>query len=240
MFSLLESLLVLSGQDLLAVTRLADAASGGHLEEYFKSSDTRFAAAVSEDTREFVLDAAKKVSYNGTALSVVFEILRSLHAEVEKVTKLSQKWERATQSDTPPDTRDLVVGATTIAPAFESSTGPIRKMLIEALRGSFTPEIFVPGYSQELLESMIFAKLVPSDIGALSELPPDGRKIDIYTMKEGQTDFDLEPYERLAKGGFVELRQAGVSSGANYFITDRTQATAPNLLIRRTIRARES
>ena len=208
--------------DILAIASLADEVAGGHVKKFFESTQQKLDAATAEDTRDALLEMMKQVGYNATAFQVALEVLQLLQDDVEAVKKIAAKWEVSKESQ--PDLRDVVVGATTIAPTFAASTGPVRKMYIEALRGSYTPEIFAWSFGQELLESMIGAKLLPGDIGVLSELTTkSSTRIDVFV--DSTSDFD--PYERLAKGGFVDLRQKGMSAGSPLFITARVQATTP-------------
>ncbi|MBZ5709629.1 hypothetical protein [Nannocystis pusilla] len=229
---LVQKLLRATRGDMQAIAELADQASGGHIAEFFKSSEEKLKSVTDADTRDAVLEMAKQVAYNATQLRVVVEILAELNGSQQAMTRIDEKW--ASSSDPRPDLRDVVVGATSIAAAYGSTTGPLRRLYIQALRGSYAPEIYTFGFGPELLDALVVARLVPADIEALAGLGNLMRQIDLISHGP-----ELESFERLARGDFVEMMQPSPSVGGPLaFITHRTQATRSELKIRRTDKGR--
>lgn len=214
---------------MMAIAELADQASGGHIAEFFKSSEEKLKVATDADTRDAVLEMAKQVSYNATQLRVVVEILAELIRDEQATRRIDEQWEAS--SEPRPDLRDVVVGATSIAPAYASTTGPLRRLYIQALRGSYVPDIYTFGFGPELLDALVAARLVPADILVLAGLEKDKAR-QISLASHGP---DLESFERLARGDFVEMMQdINSGNGGPAFITHRTQATQNQIKVRRT------
>lgn len=240
---ILTRLIRAANGDMMTIASLADEVAGGHVKKFFETTQAKLDAATAEDTRDALLEMMKQVGYNATAFQVALEVLQLLHDDVEAVKKIAAEWE--TRKEPQPDFRDVVVGATIVAPAFASSTGPIRKMYIEALRGSYTPAIFVYGFGEELLNSLIIAKVLPVDIEGLGRLESSSEKLDLSVMTEPpklppvDTSMEqrLECFERLAHGGFVTMVQQ-TQTGVQLFITDRTQATSWGINVRITPKGR--
>lgn len=231
---IITKLIRVANGDIIAIASLADEVAGGHVKNFFATTQAKLDKATNEDTRDALLEMMKQVGYNATAFLVSVEVLQHLHEDVEAMRKIAEKWK---DSEAPqPDLRDVVVGATAIAPAFAASTGPLRAMYIIALRGSYTPEIFKWGYSRELLESMIYAKLLPSDIDVLAEVTQSAANyINLKKMTKHTVAVEFDPYERLATGGFIDMRQ---DRGTPLFVTARTQATCEDLEVRATPKGR--
>lgn len=227
--TIVQKLLKATQGDLSAIAELADQANGGHVAEFFKSSEEKLKAGVDADTRDAVLEMAKLVAYNATQLRVAIEIIAELVRDKQISNLIESKW--TGNSEPQPDLRDVIVGAVSIAPAYATTTGPIRQLYIQALRGSYAPEIYTFGFGPELLSALIAARLAPADIEALATLERD-RTRQLSLESHGA---ELESFERLAHGDFVEIMQiANSDTGAPVFITHRTQATQRQIKIRRT------
>lgn len=230
--ALVQKLLRATKGDMVAIAELADQANGGHIAEFLKSSDEKLKAGIEADTRDAVLEMAKQVAYNATQLRVVIEILSELVGDARASQRLDEKWTAAGVDGGPrPDLRDVVVGATKIADAYSSTTAPLRRLYVQALRGSYAPEIYTFGFGPELLDALVAARLVPVDIDVLAGLEKE-RARPISLSSHGP---ELESYERLARGDFIEMMQ-DVSTGhvVAAFITHRTQATQSQVKVRRT------
>lgn len=225
----LQQLIGVSKGNPVAVVQTADAASGGHLTEFFKTSSERLEEAITTEVRDGFLEMAKIVEYNGTALKLVVEILDRLVSDQERAETLKDAWR---DRDDPPDLRDMFVGASAVAPAYATSTAPLRRLYITALRGSYAPEIFTFGFGPGLLKAMINSEVIPEDLDVLDTLATYGDKdLRLDTPSDA-----LESYERLAAGGFVELMQN--VHGAPHFILKRTEALMLAVKVRITPKGR--
>lgn len=213
----------------MAIAELADQANGGHIAESFRSSEDKLKAALDADTRDALLELMKQSAYNATAIRVVLEVLAEMIGDKGANSRIDAKWQASTEPR--PDLRDVVVGATSIASAYASTTGPLRRLYIQALRGSYDPEIYTFGLGPELLDALVASRLVPADIAVLAGLEKDKAR-QISLASHGP---ELESYERLARGDFVEMMQDITPSNSGpAFITHRTQATQNQIKIRRT------
>lgn len=218
--ALVQKLLRATHGDMMAIAELADQANDGHLAAFFRSSDDKLKAATDADTRDAVLEMAKQVAYNGTMLRVVVEILAEMIGDEQATKRIDEKW--AASEDPRPDLRDVVVGATGLARAYGSTTGPLRRLYVQALRGSYAPEIYTFGFGPELLDALVSARLVPADIAVLEGLV----KSKMRQLSLSSHGPELESFERLARGDFVEMIQVLDAHGSGpAFITHRTQAT---------------
>lgn len=214
---------------MMAIAELADQASGGHIAEFFKSSEEKLKAATDADTRDAVLEMAKQVAYNATQLRVVIEILAEMIGNEQANKRIDETWQATNEPR--PDLRDVVVGATSIAPAYASTTGPLRRLYIQALRGSYVPEIYTFGFGPELLDALVAARLGPEDIRVLASLEKDKAR-PVSLVSHGP---ELESFERLARGDFIEMMQEIDSENhGRVFITHRTEATQKQVKVRRT------
>lgn len=232
---LLEKLISVSEGNLLAIASLADDVAGGHIKKALESTQSKFDAALAEDTRDALLETMKLVQYNATTFRIVQEIIGLLHDDVSALQSLTAKW-AAQPGQTPPDLRDVVVGAATIAPTYASSTGPLRRMYIEALRGSFAPEIFTFAFGPELLDALIVSGTLPGDIDTLITLSTTNNEfIDLNELRHGKLDANrselLEVCERLAKGGFVDLLPQQHDGAGPVVVRHRTEALHSKLRI---------
>jgi len=239
---LLEKLISVSQGDLIGVASLADDVAGGHIKKYFEDTQANFDAALAEDTRDALLEMWKQVQYNATGFRIVREIVELLHGDLQAVQRLTAKWD-AQPSETPPELRDLVVGAATIAPAFASSTAPLRRMYIEALRGSFAPELFTFSFGPELLNALVESGVLPGDLVVLSTLTQTTNTfIDLNEHRHGKLSPEhaelLESYERLAKGGFVDMLPQSHDGKGPIVIKHRTEATYSKVRVLATPRGR--
>lgn len=215
--------------DILTIAELADQASGGHVADAFKTSEEKLKSALDADTRDAVLELMKLSAYNFSAIRVVFEILDELLRDEQAMRRIDEKWSASTEPR--PNLRDVVVGATSIAPAYASTTGPLRRLYIQALRGSYVPEIYTFGFGPELLDALVAARLVPADIAVLAGLEKEKTR-QISLASHGP---ELESFERLARGDFVEMLQESPTVGGEIaFITHRTQARRTDIKVRRT------
>lgn len=227
--TLVQKLIRATKGDMMAIAELADQASGGHVAEFFKSSEEKLKEGLETDTRDAVLEMMKQSAYNSTIIRVVVEILAEMIGDEQATQRIGDKW--ATSAEPRPDLRDIVVGATSIAPAYASTTGPLRRLYIQALRGSFSPEIYTFGFGPELLDALVATRLLPADIAVLAGLEREKSR-QISLASHGP---ELESFERLAQGDFVEMMQDIQSgSGGPVFITHRTQATQNQIKVRRT------
>ena len=118
-----------------------------------------------------------------------------------------------------------------MATAYASTTGPLRRLYIQALRGSYLPDIYTVGFGPELLDALVASRLVTDDIEVLEGLEKDKTR-QISLASHGP---ELESFERLARGDFVEMMQDFVAGHPGpAFITHRTQATLSQIKVRRT------
>lgn len=234
---LLKTLLGAAGGDLVAIGEIADQASGGHLAEFLQTSQEKLDSGLAEDTRDAVLEMAKLVAYNGTQLRIVIELVAALVEKTDACAEIDRRWSTPTIDESErPELRDVVVGATSMAPAYASSTAPLRKLYVEALRGSYAPEIFTFAFGPELLEALVRAAIIPQDIEVLADLKRMGvREFNLSLTTPLQPE--LENCERLASGGFVEMSARGPFPGPLY-IRHRTEALNPELKVRITHRGR--
>lgn len=227
-----KNLLAVLKGDLMGTAKFIDQESGGHLAEFFKSSQERLDAGIAEDINTAVLEMAKRVDHSASQLRIVIEILELLTRDEAAQARIDAQWQAAEAAGekTPrPDLRDVVVGATTIAPAYAASTAPLRRLYVHALRGSYAPQVFTFGLGPELLEALIAARILPADITFLEELEKS-KAVNIMMTSHGP---ELDSYERLARGDFVELMQEN-RQGGPAFITHRTQATQDRIKVRQT------
>jgi len=235
--AIVKTLLAATSGDMEAIGELADQASGGHLAEFFRTSQEKLDSGIAEDTRDAVLEMAKQVAYNGTQLRIVIELVAALVDKADACAEIDRRWstDTADQSERP-ELRDVVVGATSIAPAYASSTAPLRKLYVEALRGSYAPEIFTFAFGPELLEALVRSAIIPQDIEVLADLQRSGvREFDLNLTTPLKPE--LENCERLASGGFVEMSARGPFPGP-LCIRHRTEALNPDLKVRITHRGR--
>ena len=122
----------------MAISEIADQASGGHLSELLQTSQEKLDSGLAEDTRDAVLEMAKLVAYNGTQLRIVIELVAALVEKTDACAEIDRRWSAHTVDESErPELRDVVVGATSIAPAYASSTAPLRKLYVEVLRNGF-------------------------------------------------------------------------------------------------------
>lgn len=225
-------LAVLKG-DPLAMAEFIDQETGGHLAEFFKTSQERLDRGISADINDAVAEMWRKVEHSATQLRIVVEIIDLLVGDQSAMDSVDAKWaaaEAAGERSPRPDLRDIVVGATGIAPAYASTTGPLRRLYIEALRGSYAPPIYTFGLGPELLDALVAARLVPVDITYLEGI----EKNKTVTLSLASHGVELESYERLASGDFVEMMQDLQGGTGVTFITHRTQATQNLIKVRQT------
>lgn len=218
--------------DITAMGQLADEASGGHVANFFKTRDEVLKEYLDADTRDGFLLLAKQVDFLSTSIVVVLEILNRMVADKEAVEALEKLWEG--RKEPRPELRDLVVGATRIEDAYAASTAPLQRLYVDALRGSYAPEIFDFGFGPELMDALIRAGVLPIDVERLEDLKQRG---DIQ-LQLTSADDKLESYERLAAGDFVEMMAHTGTPGQPLFIRHRTQALHPNIKVRITPRGR--
>jgi hypothetical protein len=217
--------------DITAMAQLADEASGGHVAGFFKTQDEVLKAHVDAETRDSFLLLAKQVDFLSTSIVVVLEILERVVADQEAIAAMDERWE--SRASPRPELRDVVVGATRIERAYAGSTRPLQLLYVDALRGSFAPEIFEFGFGPELMDALIQARVLPIDVERLEDLKAKGE----IKLQLTSTDEKLESYERLASGDFVEMMHAG-GPGQPLFIRHRTQAVHPAITVRITPRGR--
>lgn len=207
----------------MAIVEAADAASGGHIKD-FKTSLEKLDAAIGEDTRDAALEAMHLAGYNGTRIRVIVEVLREL---VEGMEKLETRW--AQRSEPKPEVRDAVNAVAVIADDYVSVPPPRRQILMTALRGSFDPELFLWGLQDELLRRLVEARLGPEDIEVLKQMKPHVRPSMATTRPhkwEEPPPHPIESMERLARSGFIEIRQpANDTTTIPRFIKSRHEAT---------------
>lgn len=217
--------------DPTAMAQLADAASGRHMERFFKTQDEVLKGEIDAMTRDGFLEIAKQVDFLSTSFIVVLEILDRLVADKERAVALEKAWDQ--HGGEPPPLRDLISGATRIEDAYSRSTAPIQRLYVDALRGSFAPAIYGFGRGPELMDALIRSGVGPVEIEHLEDLRAKGdRQIQLTAVDE-----KLESYEHLAGGDFVEMLQSG-SPGHPLFIRHRTEAVHPAVKIRITPRGR--
>ena len=230
-----KTLLAAINGDLMAIGEIADQASGGHLTEFLQTSQEKLDSGLAEDTRDAVLEMAKLVAYNGTQLRIVIELVAALVDKADACAEIDRRWSAPTVDESErPELRDIVVGATSIAPAYASSTAPLRKLYVEALRGSYAPEIFTFAFGPELLEALVRSAIIPKDIEVLADLQHNG--IREFNLDAGLKP-EIENCERLASGGFVDMSARGPHPGPLY-IRHRTEALNPELKVQITHRGR--
>jgi hypothetical protein len=230
---LVKKLLAVLHGDLLGTAEFMDQETGGHLAEFFKTSQERLDKGIGEDINGAVLEMARKVDHSATQLRIVIEILDQLVGDKAAMDLLDAKWdaaEGAGERSPRPDLRDVIVGATSIAPAYASTTGPLRRLYIEALRGSYAPTIYTFGLGPELLDALIAARILPIDIAFLEGIEKN-KTVTLSLVSHGA---ELESYERLASGDFVEMMQSSKGGTFATFITHRTQATTSEIKVRQT------
>ena len=231
---IVKNLLAVLHGDPLATAKFIDQETGGHLAEVFKTSQERLDSGIAADINSAVLEMARKVDHSATQLRIVIEILDQLVGDKAATDLIEAKWaaaEAAGDHSPRPDLRDVVVGATSIARAYGSTTGPLRRLYIQALRGSYAPHIFSFGLGPELLDALIAARIVPIDITFLESVEKQ-KTLSLSLVSHGA---ELESYERLASGDFVEMMQdINAGTGGPAFITHRTQATQNQIKVRQT------
>jgi len=230
---IIKNLLAVLKGDPLATAKFIDQETGGHLAESFRTSQERLDSGIAEDINSAVLEMARKVDHSATQLRIVIEVLDQLVGDKAATDLIDAKWaaaETAGDKSPRPDLRDVVVGATSIARAYGSTTGPLRRLYIQALRGSYAPQIFTFGLGPELLDALIAARVVPVDINYLEGVEKQ-KTIKISLVSHGP---ELESYERLASGDFVEMMQMTEAGTGVAFITHRTQARKSEITVRQT------
>lgn len=234
MFKQLAKLIALSKGNPVAVLETADAASGGHVEKFFKTSQEKFGDASDQMVRDGFLEMSKLVQYNGTAIRVMIEILTEVLGNEDVTARFSQAWGASTEE--PPELRDVIVGAAQIVSAYASTTRPIRHLYLDALRGSYSPEIFTFGFGPELLDALIDSRLIPSDIDVLRELVRQEKHS--FKLLPGYSKIDA--CERLATVDFIEMHQdqRARSSDRVLFIKKRTDAASEHITARPTMKGR--
>lgn len=192
---------------------LADAATGGHLAEFLKSTQEDVAVAVEEDTRDAALKALDLARLNEVRIGVVLELLEELLGNQKG---LSEAWEGSHHA--PPEFAQVVAIASIVATGYTRQPSRVRKeLLLDAMFGSLDPELFVWGQQDELLEGLMSARLGKRDVDAL-------RALDSGLQGCVPEDARMEHWERLASEGFVAMQtmeRAGGSGPA--YIVHRTQ-----------------
>lgn len=155
--------------------------------------------------------------------------------------KIEAKWDAALDQARP-DLRDVVAAAAALAPTYMASSGPLCRMYIEAIRGSFAPEIYEFSRGPEIMTALLKAGIRPDDIEVLDKLSQT--TADFLMLTKALTgdleDVKLEACERLAAGGFIDIvNKAMAENGHKIFITHRTEATSWNVTVRITERGRK-
>ncbi len=230
-FSAIQKLLKACKGDPVAMGQLADASSGGHMAEFCRTQDELLNEEIDRDVRDGYLGVAKQVQFLSTAMIMVLEIAELLVKDNEAAEALSQRWQK--HGGEPPPLRDILTGAARIESAYSSATRPLQRLYVNALRGSYAPEIYEFGFGPELMDVLIQARLVPVDLEVLEDLrAKGGREIALDSIGE-----ELESFERLAAGDCVEMRQVAQGRG-KIFIRHRTDAVSPTIKVRITARGR--
>lgn len=223
---------VLKG-DLMGTAKFIDQESGGHLADFFKTSQERLDAGIAEDINTAVLEMAKRVDHSASQLRIVIEILELFTSDEAAAARIDAQWkaaEAAGEKTPRPDLRDVVVGATAIAHAYAASTAPLRRLYVQALRGSYAPQVYTFGLGPELLDSLVSAHIVPADVSHLEALEKS-KTIPVSLSSHGP---ELESYERLAAGDFVEMMQHDGGGHGPLFIKHRTEAMVGQIKVRQT------
>ena len=179
---LVKKLLAVLHGDPLGTAEFIDQETGGHLAEFFKTSQERLDKGIGEDINGAVLEMARKVDHSATQLRIVIEILDQLVGDKAAMDVLDAKWdaaEAAGERSPRPDLRDIVVGATSIAPAYASTTGPLRRLYIQALRGSYAPPIYTFGLGPELLDALYqYLQQMGIQIPGMGARPPSAAAVN--------------------------------------------------------------
>ncbi|WP_157596312.1 hypothetical protein [Plesiocystis pacifica] len=219
-----------------SLIKLADAASGGHVEEFFKTSDESANEYMSAEVRDAVLSAMRNSNYDGVQVRAVLLVLKELAEELEKLkSKVAEQWSGRPDSEHP-TSRDLAIMASVTARGHANATAPRRALLIKALAGSFSPDVFLWGQQDQLMSILVDNLIHPADIAVLEKIssfrPEDKRKLHSWL----QPPHDIDSLARLAKGGLIQIIQATGSSQYvhNRFIDDHRQATAERFFLQRT------
>jgi hypothetical protein len=191
----------LQGGPGLPALELADSVSGGHMKKAAKTSDELFSSEIDIDTREAALMGLDLARLNDARFRVVLELIQKI---IDVEDELAKRW-----ADRPveerPELRDLQAGAALVAKGYaQQQSHQRRRIIVDALRGSFCPEPYLWGFQDELLRGLIDSRLTESDINVLRSMSPPQQ--DILEGDGLLTSPKMESYERLANAELVVMR----------------------------------
>jgi hypothetical protein len=226
-----QLLQALSG-DTLAAAQLADSVSGGHINDFLTTSQEKLDKEFQGQVAEAAIEALDLARLANTRIRVLVEVMQLL---MKAEDALEKRWAARPEQEYP-ERRDLVAASAIVARAFPRQVNHgQRRLLIQALRGAFDPELYLWGEQDILLSAMIDARITVGDVEELRRMSQQPVEENLDALNPVLQSIDS--WERLSAGDFAEILAPRADSQQHGIIRHRSE-TFPQAKIRARITRR--